>query len=342
MKNKSEQNRITIICPFSSGPGRGNITTVNRIARHLPDSGYTCSVISLDTTSSDQCLEILKECRPSLLHAFHAYHSGSIARTASCILKIPYIISITGSDLFDHDYCNAPETALAIMDSGAVTCFDHLVAQRLNQNFPKVADKTFIIPQGVAPLPVNRTLDSYKNKFLILLPAALRPVKGITTAIFALAPLASEMDSLQLLIVGGTIDRDYAAEVKRAAEAFPWVHLMGEIPYQDMGNFYAASDLVLNSSLFEGGMANTLLEAMAMGKPVVASDVLGNRSLIRHGETGWLYGHENELFNTVKMLAADPDTGLKVGKAGKKFVLEHCSQQTEADRYAMLYRRLTG
>ena len=330
---------IALICPFSSGPGRGNITTVGRIAGNLPSAGCRVTRIDLDVEKIETCLAALNPDRPDLLHAFHAYHAGPSARRISRRFNIPYLITITGSDLFDPSLCSAPETRLAIGDAAALTCFDPQVAQHLAEQFPQTAERISVIPQGVAPLPLQNPYPRSIDEFLILLPAALRPVKGVIEAIAALAPLAREFPALRLLVAGGALDPDYAEVVSETAVALPWVELLGDVPYQQMGELYAAADLVLNSSLFEGGMANTLPEAMIMGKSVLARNILGNCPLIRHGETGWLFNDDEQLRQLVRRLSA-PDLRTKIGTAGRDYVLKYCSPLTEANRYATLYRQI--
>ena len=312
---------IALICPFSSGPGRGNITTVRRIADNLPAAGCRITMVNLDAMSAEEQLAVLDQDNPGLLHAFHAYHAGPTARIASQKSGIPYLITITGSDLFDSILCSAEETRSAILDAAAVTCFDPLVAQRLTKVFPHISGKLTVIPQGVAPLPVQNSFPHPDDNFLILLPAALRPVKGVINAIDALTPLTLEFPSLRLIVVGGSLDPEYADKVQEMVGARPWVQLFGDIPYQQMGALYSAADLVLNSSVFEGGMANALLEAMVMGRPVLARDILGNRSLISHGETGWLYSNDYELKELVRMLMLDPDRGAAVARVVKGVVV---------------------
>ncbi len=337
-----QQMNIALICPFSSGPGRGNITTVRRIAEHLPAVGCKVTTINLDCSSIIEQQTLLDQSRPDLLHAFHAYHAGPTARQASRLLGIPYMITITGSDLFDSSLCNDPATRSAIQDADAVSCFDPLVAQRLTKLFPHIGGRVAVIPQGVAALPPGIPYSKQDAVFLILLPAALRPVKGVTGAIAALAPLALELPTLRLLLVGGAIDPDYAEEVHNLAAGHPWISVIGDIPYHQMGGLYAAADIVMNASIFEGGMSNALLEAMVMGKPVLARDVLGNRSLVHHGETGWLYRTDEELRECVRNLVFNPELGAKTGDTGREFVQKHCSPQTEAKNYAAVYRRLIG
>ena len=332
--------RIALICPFSIGPARGNITTVRRIGDHLPKAGCQVATLPLDTVGPVERHERLNQVAPDLLHAFHAYHSGPTARQLAQERGIPYLITITGSDLFDPEMRNDPATRQAVADAAAITCFDPLVALQLTDSFPEAAGKLVVIPQGVAPLPVNQPFPHPSGEFLILLPAAQRAVKGITNALDALAPLTREFPSLRLLLAGGELDPAYGTLIRKQTGNAPWVQLMGDIPHQRMGALYAAADLVLNCSLYEGGMANTLLEAMIMGRPVLARNVTGNRSVIRHGETGWLYETDNELAERVRLIMQAPQTAETMGEAGRVFVRDHCSPMTEAKNYARLYEQL--
>lgn len=331
-----------LICPFSQGPTRGNITSVQRIARHLHLQGCRVPLIPLDTADLEQQLDQLRHDPPDLLHAFHAHYAGPLARATAARLGIPYLITLTGSDLFDPVLRDHPDTQQALADASAVVCFDPLVAQQASAHFPQCTHKLQIVPQGVEPFPPAPVWPRHADDFIILLPAALRPVKGIAQAIDQLAPLAAEQPRLQLWIAGGVIDEPYAAQIQAAAALHPWVSLLGEIPYARMGSVYTAADLVLNSSLFEGGMANALLEAMVMGKPVVAADIPGNRSLIQPGETGWLYSTGEELRQLVSALAQQPDQRQQVGRAAKDLVTAHFSPLQEAVALLRLYRQISG
>ncbi|MDD5285780.1 MAG: glycosyltransferase [Desulfuromonadaceae bacterium] len=331
---------VALISPFSRGPARGNITTVSRIANYLPLTGCRVTTVSLDTVLPAERRRLLSRISPDLLHAFHAHHAGPAARTEARLLGIPYMVTITGSDLFDPGLRCHESTSQAIQDAAAVTCFDPLVALHLAESFPEIAGMISVIPQGVAPLPVSQPYPRSENEFMILLPAAIRPVKGIATAIDALTSMAEEFPFLRLHLAGGDLDPLYANGIRERVASLPWVHMMGEVQHERMGDLFAASDLVLNCSLFEGGMANTLLEAMIMGKPVLARDVLGNRSLISHGKTGWLYNSNDELSELVRPLLHNRGLGIEMGEAGRNFVQQNCSVTTEARSYFEVYQRL--
>jgi glycosyltransferase involved in cell wall biosynthesis len=327
---------IGLVCPFTHGPTRGNITSVQRIAKYLRLLGCTVSLIPLDCPEPQR----LGAGNPDLLHGFHAYHAGPETRRQSLSLQVPYLLTLTGSDLFDPTFRDHPATLQAIDDAAVVTCFDPLVSQLAAESFPQASHKLLVLPQGVEPFPTAVPRAKSDDTFVILLPAALRPVKGVEWAIDQLAPLAAEQHHMQLWIAGGVLDAGYADQIRSKAADLPWIHLLGEVPYQDMGSLYASADLVLNSSLFEGGMANALLEAMVMAKPVLARDIPGNHSLIYHGKTGWLFGNGKELRQLVLEKAVQPDQRASIGQAAQTYVINHFSPEREASSLVQIYSRL--
>lgn len=329
-----------LLSPFNTGPSRGNLITVRRLADNLPSVGCQPAIIPLDTMPPPEQLELLRSFQPDLLHGFHAFYSGPSAQLLAGKLGIPYLLTITGSDLFNEAMRLAPQTASAVAHAKAITCFDALISAHFAEAFPDSANKVHIVPQGVAPLPPATPPEHRSAGLIILLPAAIRPVKGILEALAALTPLKETLPTLRLVLAGGGLDREYENAVKKQVENLDWVTMRGDMPHEQMAGLYAAADIVLNCSLFEGGMANALLEAMAVGRPVLARNIPGNRSLIQHGKTGWLYETDEELRNCVLKIMKRPDRGETIGQAACHYVTDHFSVQQEVGKLANLYKEL--
>jgi glycosyltransferase involved in cell wall biosynthesis len=100
------------------------------------------------------------------------------------------------------------------------------------------------------------------------------------------------------------------------------------------------ADVVLNCSLSEGGMANSVLEALALGRAVLASDIPGNRSLVEDGITGFLFGGPEELAAKADRLLQDPDLRARLGTAGRERVNARFGSDRETDGYLAAYARL--
>ena len=88
----------------------------------------------------------------------------------------------------------------------------------------------------------------------------------------------------------------------------------------------------------------TVLEAMAQGSIVVASDVGGHRELVRDGETGLLHvaGDATSLADRLYTLLHDPQLGAALRQAGRRFVEQERNWATSVANYQAAYERLLG
>ena len=110
----------------------------------------------------------------------------------------------------------------------------------------------------------------------------------------------------------------------------------------DMPAALAAMDVVVCASTQGEGLTGSVREALAMARPVVSTDVAGNRELVRHGETGLLSPPRDPpaLAQAISLLLTDRDEGVKLGAAGRRLVLELCTDEARATKVEQLYRDL--
>ena len=331
-------SRIALVSPHSMGSMRGNITTVQRISRFLTRVEVKTICLACDALTVDEMAESFPVFEPTLIHAFHARYCGGISALLSKQFRIPFILTITGSDLHDPVLREHPETIRSLSLAAAITCFSQSDAEELVCHLPGVAGRITVIPQGVEALSdtEQRTFGIPNEAFVLLLPAALRPVKNVEFAIAAIKPLWTADHRFLLVIAGGEIDHTYVEEIRGMLATAPWVRWLGEVPYGEMGALYRRADLVLNCSRYEG-MSNSIMEAMALGRPVMAADIPGNRSLLRHGDTGWLFNGESAFRTLVTMLAGNKLLRSEVGERGKKSIEVTFSPCSEAQQYRDLY-----
>ena len=111
-------------------------------------------------------------------------------------------------------------------------------------------------------------------------------------------------------------------------------------PVQDVYPYLQSFDLFVQGSLKEG-ISNTLLEAMATGLPVVATEVGGNAELVDHGCSGFLIpvGDANAMAEKVNWYLADPARRELHSRAARRRVLTDFSLEKMAASYATLYRK---
>jgi glycosyltransferase involved in cell wall biosynthesis len=143
---------------------------------------------------------------------------------------------------------------------------------------------------------------------VVLVVARLTSWKGIDTVIAALDGLAPlQLPGARLVVVGDGPDR---GRLEGLAAALPGgqVRFTGELPRPEVGRWMCAADVLALCSGYEG-LSHVLLEAMAAGLPVLASDVGGNRALVRDGQNGILvpYGDVAATRQALAELLADGD-----------------------------------
>src|SRR5437899_399833 len=182
--------------------------------------------------------------------------------------------------------------------------------------------------------------DLPQERVLPALPAGIRMVKRPRFPLQPLERVVARRPSVRLLYVGPVLDADERDALHRALEGRPWARWIGPVPHAQMGSLLALGNVVLNCSISEGGMANSVLEALALGRAVLASDIEGNRSLIEDGVTGFLFRDEAEFERRAELLASDPALRARLGAAGRDLVERRYPATREIDGYLDVYRQL--
>jgi glycosyltransferase involved in cell wall biosynthesis len=111
---------------------------------------------------------------------------------------------------------------------------------------------------------------------------------------------------------------------------------------QQVGNYLSLFDISVLSSIDHEGCSNSILEAMALGKPVVATDVGGNSELVIPGENGLLVppGEPEALAEAVLSLLSDSERARQMGENGRVKVLSEFSQERMVAEYQGLWLEL--
>jgi glycosyltransferase involved in cell wall biosynthesis len=205
-----------------------------------------------------------------------------------------------------------------------------------------------VIPNGVDTKAFGKDLDVKKKKASIGLSdssrsigivARLSPEKDHETLFEAFACFSREFHDVHLVVVGGG---DLLGDLQNAAGRLgieSRVHFLGY--RHDVVELLAIFDCFVLSSRLEG-LPMTLLEAMAAGLPVVATDVGGNREVVLHEETGLLVpeGEPGLLADALQRIFADPETARRMGGRGRKRAREHFDLDKMVGRYVRIYDEL--
>lgn len=177
------------------------------------------------------------------------------------------------------------------------------------------------------------------GEILIGTVGRLVEVKNQALLVTAFAAVARERPEARLLLAGDGPLRGELLALARTLGVDAQLRLLGHRP--DVERVLAALDVFVLSSHSEG-LSNTILEAMASGVPVVATDVGGARELVVDGESGLLTpaGDAGALASAIGTLIGDADVRTGMACAARERALSEFSITRMIDAYTRLYERL--
>lgn len=334
---------VLLVVPPQLPPSAGNVVTAARLAQGLAAAGVAARVLPADALHEEPQPE-----PGTVVHALHAVAAGVPA--ARWARGVPVVWTFTGTDLASEALAPLQPAASGV---AAFVVYHAEALAQVRALLPGSAGRLRIIPPAVAPAllqpaalrrpahlgaagairPVARP-----HEVVLLLPAGLRPVKDPDLAVAVLDHLRRAGVPARLWIAGPPRERGFAAEFLERIAAKPFVQHLGEVPPERMPALYLRADIVLNTSRAEG-MSNALLEAMALGRAVLATDIPGNRAAIQTGKTGVLAGAA-ELPGAALGLAQAPHLRRRLGQNARRWVLAHCDPRREIQAHLSLYRAL--
>jgi phosphatidylinositol alpha-mannosyltransferase len=172
---------------------------------------------------------------------------------------------------------------------------------------PNGADTEAFSDAHAADLPAGRKL---------LFVGRLEPRKGFPVAVRAFGLLAHQYPDLRLIVVGAGEQAGAVGELP--ADVRSRVHMLGKVPNETLPTYHRASDIFISPATGSESFGIVLVEAMAAGLPLVASDIPGYREVVRHGREGLLVAPSNPraLAAGVQQLLDDPELARTLGSQG--------------------------
>lgn len=199
-------------------------------------------------------------------------------------------------------------------------------------------DHAQVIYNGVEIEGFQRVVQPRGQSALQLLQAGrVEEDKGVHIAIKALSLLVHEQGIPEIhLTVVGSGRSDYEAELRHLIKRFDLdrhVTLVGRLPREAMPTVMAKSHVLLLPTVIHEAFARVILEAMAAGLAVIASDTGGTPEIIEHGITGLLFRAANsaDLAAQIRRLWEEPDLRERLATAGQRRVLADFSLDRMVD-----------
>ncbi len=299
--------------------------------------------------------------RPDVLHAHWVLPNGFIGAVVSRRLHIPLVISIPGSDVTvaAQNPLFGWMARFAFRQAGLITANAESLREIAVTRLGAAPDKLELIAYGVAPdalrpdptgtAALRAQLGIPAQAVVLLAVGRMVYKKGFDGLLRAVASLIGEGSDYQgpplhLVMVGeGELWAQWQA-LGRELGLGSRVHWVGNVPVDQMRVYYNMADVAVMPAITKPatGLAVAVLEAMACGKPIIASDAAGNRLAVRDGVNGLIVpeGDEAALASAIALLASDPALRARMGKASRRRIETELGWPALARRYIRHFERL--
>ena len=269
------------------------------------------------------------------LHCHFGNNGASTGMLAARLAGIPFSVTCHGSELPEIKKHRLAEKVAA---AAFVACVSHHGrAQLMLACHPKLWSKLHVVHCG-APL-ICADLDTREEgSARILCVGRLSPEKGHLVLLDALAGLRDKGVDFRCTLVG---DGPMRAMIETRADQLGLTELLtftGSLDPDRVAELYPLADIVVLAS-FSEGVPVVLMEAMAHGRPVVATRVGGVPELVKDGHSGLIVppGDTVALAGALRRILEDPELAANAGHAGTKRVRQEFSLGTSAHKLMELF-----
>jgi glycosyltransferase involved in cell wall biosynthesis len=236
---------------------------------------------------------VIGDLQPDLIHA------GPIQRPALLVALTGFhpLISVSwGYDLIHDAQRNSLwrwATRFTLKHS-AVMVGDCNAIRHLAESYGMPNERIVTFPWGIdldlfspaqAKFPKHET-------FTLLSVRGWEPIYGVDIIARAFVRVAHNHPKLRLIMLGNGSMADQLHQIFKQGNVSDRVSFPGQVKQSELPDYYRAADLYLSAS-HSDGTSISLLEAMGCGRPVLISDIPGNKEWVTPGENGWLFPDGN-------------------------------------------------
>ncbi|KAE8546566.1 MULTISPECIES: selenoneine biosynthesis selenosugar synthase SenB [Marinobacter] len=283
--------RLTIVTPAGPDSKAGNRATALRWQNLLESAGHQVEVVTQYEGQEPDCLI-----------ALHAWRSAeAVKQYRQAWPEKPLIVVLTGTDIyrFQHEF---PDITRASMDAADLLIGLHdLVAEDIPERYH---DKLLCLRQSAPKPSVAGSARAERDQFHVCVIGHLRDEKDSLRAAWACYHLPED-SRVVVSCAGKAHNEAWREKALEESRSNPRFHYLGELDKPKLEHLMAVSNLMVISSVMEGG-ANVVSEACRAGLPILASDIPGNRGLLGDDYPGYFPVKDDEALARL-MLRAETD-----------------------------------
>jgi phosphatidyl-myo-inositol alpha-mannosyltransferase len=274
--------------------------------------------------------------------------------------NLPAVYSLHNALWYDSNACRSAWQKLkffqdlrAMRLANVVICQNNTTGQNLEKILNIAHQKIAVVPLGIADnwFKITNVSEKIRRQFspagepLILHVARIAPYKNQITLVRAMEIIVKKVPDARLLFVGPISDRHYYQELKgtiAGARLASHIIFTGELPHADLPEIYSLSSVFACPSVMEA-FGVVIMEAMAQGKAVVASNIETFRELLgeARGITVPVFDHE-AMANAIITSLNNKLMREEMGQKAKEYVKANYTWEKVAKKTIEVYSGITN
>ncbi len=300
-------------------------------------------------------LRVALKQKAELIHAHWLLPNGLVGMWAAYLLHIPLVVSLHGSDVFvaQRNWLFRCVARWVLRCATVVTaCSEDLYRSALSLGASM--DRVRLITWGVDHFrfhpqipPLSRSeFGLREDDFVVIALGRIVPKKGFDILVRALPLLLKSYPNVHIVIGGDGVQREELLRLAAELKVSEHLHMPGQISWDRVPAFLAMGDVFVlpskrDTSGNSDGLPTVLLEAMALGKPIVATNIGGVPLVITDGVNGLLCpsGDHNSLSQSIGLLVQDTSLRQRLGQSARRSVEEQFNWQEVARRFTEIFNQ---
>lgn len=319
--------------------------------RPIRDAGVPITILGkrfkADPVAWSRLRRVVRRLRPDVMHTW-LFAANAYGRLAASGDEAPaVIVSERCVDSWKSGWQLWLDRQLVRRTAALVGNSESVAEFYRQQGIP--ADKIVTIPNGIDVPAIDRAqrasvlaeLGLPTDARIVASIGRLARQKRVDVLVWGMQLLRQLSPNVFHLIIGDGPER---LRLERLAEHFTCHGVTRFLGHRnDVARLMSCIDVMWLASDFEG-QSNSIMEAMAAGLPVIASDIPPNRELITNGENGYLVrpGDSVAFAQYADRLLADPDLANRLGEAARKRIINHHSVEAMVHAYTELYESVVA
>ena len=360
----AQRQLVTLVNALDRSVVRPEVAIYHRLHHFLPNLEKTATPVHQLGTRGGRdprvLLRLARLLRSGEYDLVHTYltRPGMMARLAAIGRSAPPIVVSERATTLARSRAMVLAERVLARRAAAMIANAESVRRHVEEYVPAWRGRIDVVPNGIEWSPPSEDAITAGDRFrserlgggvdlLLAVVARVAIMKNPHLLLDALSLLPSEtLGRARVVWVGAGRDKRFVAGVLAHRESLGLSDRVEFLaPTDDVRAVYLASDAVVLPSSPGEGFPNAVLEGLAHGRPVLATDVGDAAAMVRHGENGWLIPPDNAevLASALGELAATPPERLReMGESGSAFVLGEYSAERLVQRTMEIYRRVLG